>query len=941
MAKKNKVFKLPYVAIDTSDKDIHYLIREDGSPSVIIKITNSVLQYSADISKYKDVHRLFLNIVKILGEGHFVHKMDILSKKAYQSDIGKEYLQQTYDKHFNGRVYTTINTYLIITKICPKIGKEINLDSFKNNVFKILQLLNQDENGLKPILLNNIECDRLIKRILSLNFERENLVLDNFQPTDTEINMGDKVARIMSLIDTDIVDLPSEIAPFSEMKGKDAIKGFPVDNLGFLLNTPNFTTIIYNQILEIPDQTKTLQKLDTKKNRLRSIPDPANDISAEDIALLLEDAARENQMVVNAHFNFIVSADQDKITTVSNYIESNLFQLGIIPSRKSFNQFEMFRGSLPGNYAELKKYDWYLTTSEASLSFFFKEALPIDEPSPKGFFVRFTDRRGIPLRIDLADYPTLIAQWMTAKNKFVLGPTGSGKSFFMNALVEQYLLHNFDVVIVDTGDSYSGLASYKSAKYITYTEEKPITMNPFLIDKKEFNNEKKEALLSIIMLLWKGSNGVYSKVESTLISKLISSYYKTYFSNSDQHTNWIDSMSITEMEIYLNDEYAISNENIIKSNLQRLVGNDDEITEEILENLHKGDLKVIYKTILKETITELEADFKVHSLSFNSFFDFAMEKIPLIIKSAGIHFDLKEFKFILKDFYKGGIYGTILNEQQDKSLFDERFIVFEIDNIKNNPILFPIITLIIMDVFIQKMRFKETQRKALIIEEAWKAISSPVMATNIVYLYKTVRKFDGEAILVTQQLNDIVGNEIVKDTIIANSDTICLLDQKKFESNYDDVAKILSINDVERKKIFTINNLDNKDGRGRFKEVYIRRGAVGNIYGVEVSFEQYLTYTTDKPEKLAIQSYAKCYGSYPDGLEEFKTSMYKTKLTLAQFVDMTNILGILTDPIYSIYSMYYTKYQQRAWQYLKQEIQDSGLSAKEFIKSKYQLELIA
>src|SRR6201999_3310649 len=168
-----------------------------------------------------------------------------------------------------------------------------------------------------------------------------------------------------------------------------------------------------------------------------------------------------------------------------------------------------------------------------------------------------------------------------------------------------------------------------------------------------------------------------------------------------------------------------------------------------------------------------------------------------------------------------------------------------------------------------KMRYRSDYRKCLIVEEAWKAIASPIMGSYLVYLYKTVRKFWGEAIVVTQELGDIIGNAVVKDSIINNSDTICLLDQTKFKDNYNEIAALLSINEVERKKIFTINQLDNQDGRGRFKEVYIRRGAVGEVYGVEVSLEQYLTYTTEKPEKSAVESYTNSYGSNASGLDSF------------------------------------------------------------------------
>ena len=193
-----------------------------------------------------------------------------------------------------------------------------------------------------------------------------------------------------------------------------------------------------------------------------------------------------------------------------------------------------------------------------------------------------------------------------------------------------------------------------------------------------------------------------------------------------------------------------------------------------------------------------------------------------------------------------------------------------------------------MDVFLQKMRHRKDRRKALIVEEAWKAIASPLMASYLLYLYKTVRKFWGEVIVVTQELGDILGNPIVKDSILANSDTICLLDQSKFRENYDAIAKLLSITETERRKIFTINQLENKDGRGRFKEVYIRRGTTGEVYGVEVSIFQYLCYTTEKPEKSAVETYVRAHGDYRNGLSAFVSDMQASGLALGAFVARVN-----------------------------------------------------
>lgn len=817
--KKRNQFKLPYIGIEKETNGFHCLFNLAGDFGVILKLENPVLQYSADSSKYDSFHQLYTNLIKILGEGHLIQKQDIFSRNRYSEKNSTEYLQQKYDEHFQGREYTSLKTFLVITKRTKGKYSEKSVNDFIQTLGKVTDLL--ERSGIKVEALNRIETDRYVKRILSMNFHEEKIVLNNLLSEETQVESGDRAFRSISLVDTDKVELPENVTTHLERNDKDSLKGFPVDNMGFLFDVPNFQTIVYNQVIEIIEQRPIHTKLELKRKRHSGIPDPANDMCVEDIDRLLEDVARHNQLLVNCHFNVVVSAQKEHIQTACNYVESSLFQQGIVANKNSYNQLELFRTLLPCNTAELKVYDYFLTTSDAALCFFLKESLNKDEDSD--FQIRFTDRQGIPLKIDPADLP-MQTNRINNRNKFVLGPSGSGKSFFMNALIEQYCMWNkrqnpkwlMDVVIVDTGHSYSRLCEYYQGKYLTYTEEKPITTNPFAITEEEYNIEKKDYLLTLVSLLWKTAEGQVSQVEADVISSTISAYYASFFSDDGQ----------------------------------------------------------------------------IERLCFNSFYEFALEKIPEIKERESIGFELDEFRFVLKKFYRGGEFESLLNEEVDESLFTESFVVFEIDSIKEHKVLFPIVTLIIMDVFIQKMRFRTKYRKALIIEEAWKAIASPLMAGYILYLYKTVRKFWGEAIVVTQELGDIIGNAVVKDSIINNSDTICLLDQTKFKDNYSQISSLLSINENERKKIFTINQLDNQDGRGRFKEVYIRRGSTGEVYGVEVSLHQYLTYTTEKPEKSAVEIYTQAFGGYQDGLDAFVEDFQSSELSLPNFFREVNKEGM-------------------------------------------------
>jgi len=628
------LFNIPFVGVDKSG-EYDLLVGTTGECSVLIQMVNPVIRYSAYPAGYEEFHHLLINIVKVLGDGYVLQKQDIISRSSYQAKPAIEYLQQKFNSHFEGRECLKVDTYLTITRQVKKgafyVYDAKALRDFRQAIGKVLDILSG------AVVLKEKSINHLLMQLLSMDFKSRHISLNNLAPSETEIKIGAQSVRNITLVNIDSIDLPQEVGTHIELNEKESMRGFPVDFLSFLFKVPGCDVIIYNQVIEIPNQTMTLRKLELKKKRHSGIPDPANLLCVEDIDLLLNDVARENQLLVNCHFNILVSATEAALQKACNFIESSLFQLGIIPSKNAYNQLELFRSALPGNAIELKPYDWFLTTCDAAACFFFKESLPKDEPSD--FLIRFTDRQGIPVGIDPSDLVMRTGR-INNRNRFVLGPSGSGKSFFMNALIEQYMLYNMDMVIVDTGHSYSGLCCYYQGKYITYSDKNPITMNPFRITEEEYNIEKKDFLCTLIGVAWKGAEGSFSPVERDVVANVISAYYAKFFAEGGE-------------------------------------------------------------------------------LTFDTFYEFALEKIPEIKTEEKIIFDFDEFRYVLKKFYKGGEFAPILNKEADKSLFTERFIVFEIDSIKEHKILFPIVTLIIMDVFIQKMRYRSDRRKTLVVEEAW------------------------------------------------------------------------------------------------------------------------------------------------------------------------------------------------------------------------------
>ena len=776
--KRKRIIHDIYFSVEDCD-GVGVLYTKTGEYSAVLRMENPVQKFSANTDSYYEFTRLMTALAQTLGEGYAIHKQDVFVHRQFRDESGDkhEFLSESYFRYFTGRAYTDCETYLIITQEAKK-SKLFSFDGKKWRDFlvKIRKVQDQlKDAGLPTSFLGKEAARRYVDRYFSMNFTAKTVSMTNFKVDDETVSMGDRRCKVYSLVDVDCINLPSVIHPFTNIEVNNT--SMPVDLVGLVDAIPGAETVIYNQMLFMPNQKRELSMLDKKKNRHASMPNPSNQIAVEDIRQVQDIIARENKQLVYAHFNLIVctpmDADMQKCT---NHIENAFGRLGIHISKRAYNQLELFVNSFPGNcYGMSADYDRFLTLGDAAACLMYKEHIQHSEDTPLKIY--YTDRQGVPVAIDISGKEGR-NKITDNSNFFVLGPSGSGKSFHMNSVVRQLWEQDTDIVMVDTGNSYEGLCEYVGGKYISYTEEHPITMNPFRIKREELNIEKIGFLKNLIMLIWKGTQGEISKTEDRLIEQVITEYYDGYFQ--------------------------------------------------------------------KRSIQEL---------SFNTFYEFSTRRIPEICDENGLHgIDLSAYNYLMKDFYKGGNHERTLNESLDSTLFDETFIVFEIDSIKDDPLLFPLVTLIIMDTFIQKMRIKKN-RKCLVIEEAWKAIASPMMAEYIKYLYKTARKFWASVGVVTQEIQDIIGSPIVKEAIINNSDVVMLLDQSKFRERFDDIKAILGLTDVDCKKIFTINRLENKEGRSFFREIFIRRGSVSAVYGVEEPHECYMTYTTERAEKEALKLY--------------------------------------------------------------------------------------
>lgn len=930
--KRAKIFKDIYFSIEDVE-GIGIIYNKVHEFSAILKIENPVQKYSANIDSYYDFTNLMTSVSQLLGEGYALHKQDIFVRKRFnmadvasrEGDKTRRFLSDAYFRHFDGREYMASESYLIITQEKKKVSLMSYDDAkWRDFLLKLHKVYDRlKDGGLRVSFLSVDEAKEHVDRFLAVNFRDKNFSMTNFKVDSEEIGMGDRKIKMYSLLDVDSISLPGVLRPYVDMTVNNSV--MPVDLMSEIDHVPDVDTLIYNQVIFLPNQKRELAMLDKKKNRHASLPNPSNQLAADDIKEVLDVIAREGKQLIYAHFNMMVAIPADKdMQKVTNHLENIFSRQGIHLSKRAYNQLELFVSSFPGNCYRLDPdYDRFLTLSDAAWCLMYKERQSKGDDTPLKCY--YTDRQGVPMAIDITGKEGK-HKYTTNANFFVLGPSGSGKSFFMNTVCRQLYEQNTDMVIVDTGDSYEGLNAYFNGTYISYTKEHPISMNPFKVTLAEYSqnfNEKKGFLRSLVFLIFKGA-ALPTKIEETIINQVIVEYYREYFTPFEGYTvSEREELRSTlllqdkkngeydkyehEMEQRYGDDYVITEldeakrkrDERLAPKLQAVL--DDAAATEGEKEAAKNQLMRLTPEIIEnkylarldrqiEKMEQQRKKMKVEELSFNTFYEFAIERIPQITKQQNIQFAIDDFAAILAPFYKGGELEYTLNNDMDSSLFDEQFIVFEIDKVKDDPVLFPIIVLIIMDVFTQKMRIKKN-RKCLVIEEAWKAIATPVMAEYIKYLYKTARKHWAMVGVVTQEIQDITSSPIVKEAIISNSDVFMLLDQSKFKEKFADIKATLALSDIDCKKIFTINRLDNKADRSPFKEVFIRRGAEnGEVFGVEEPRECYMSYTTEKAEKEALKLYRrelKC--SHQEAIEAFirdwDRSGIKQSLAFAQKVN--------------------------------------------------------
>ena len=774
------------------------IISKDADITVGFRVELPEL-YTVTSAEYEAIHATWVKAMKVLPDYCIVHKQDIFIRETYKPDTDKEdmsFLSRSFERHFNERPYLNHYCYLFLTKTTKErsrtqsnfstlcrgfiVPKEIKdkeaVSKFLESVGQFASILNESGfirlEQLTDGEITGTDTEAgIIEKYFSLS-QTDTTTLEDITLQADEMKIGDNYLCLHTL--SDVEDLPGEVATDSRYEKlstdrSDCRLSFAAP-IGLLLPCNH----IYNQYVFIDDSAANLQKFEKMAKNMHSLSrySRSNQINKEWIDEYLNEAHSFGLTSVRCHCNVMAwSDDREELKRIRNEVGSQLAQMECKPRHNTVDTPTLFWAAIPGNAADFPAEESFYTFIEQAVCFFSEETNYRNSPSPFG--IKMVDRlTGKPLHLDISDLP-MKKGIITNRNKFVLGPSGSGKSFFMNHLVRQYYEQGTHVVLVDTGNSYQGLCEMINKKtkgddgiYFTYTEEKPISFNPFYTDDFVYDVEKKDSIKTLLLTLWKSEDDKITKTESGELGSAVTAY-----------------------------------------------------------------------------IDRIKADRNI-TPNFNTFYEFMRDDYRNELESRAIKvgkddFNIDNFLTTLRQYYNGGRYDFLLNSRENIDLLGKRFIVFEIDAIKENRELFPVVTIIIMEAFINKMRRLKGIRKQLIVEEAWKALSSPSMSEYLKYLYKTVRKYFGEAIVVTQEVDDIISSPVVKEAIINNSDCKILLDQRKYMNKFDSIQNLLGLTDKERGQILSINMANNPSRL--YKEVWIGLGGTQSaVYATEVSAEEYL-----------------------------------------------------------------------------------------------------
>ena len=756
---------------------------------------------------YEDLLEALSSAVRALGPGYIVHRQDIYLKDSYKAQRQEGFLSGSYERHFDGREHLVHKQYLYLTfalKDAPNrsisSSGAFGISMPKGELLaKDLATLLSKASEFASVMtsrggytLSRLDDTQLAAIVFdhSRLYSRDNIFSDIERGTD-RIKCGPRTLWAYSISESRTLPTilsPSQRADFlsgssSEIHLSTSAAIGPLLECEHMVNTYIFTL----------NQGDTMREMGGRKRRMTSMgQNPENRIAAEELEEFADQAHKESLTCVKAHTNILVWGDEHQEQELRSRISSALSGMNILCVQNTSDTHVLWYSAYPGAAGEISGDNLMTRELKNFLCLGINETY--DEGIPSGA-MKMCDRfRNIPIRIDIQE-AAYKAGLIDNYNAFILGGSGTGKSFFTNYFVRSCYDAGETVFIIDVGDSYEGLCSVireesggKDGIYHTWDKDHPITFDAFLgiedwVDEAgrlQQDSDGVNFLLSFLQTLWAPKGG------------------------------W----------------------NADSANILKQMVRDFVLSRRTIEQ------KPIFNDLRQYIITEVAP--QVHSAS-----GYICDSVQVTKE----RFDIDGLILAMGDYAEGGAFGFLLNDRNPRDLFSSRFTVFEVDKLSgiNDSKFYSLCILCIMNSFNAKMR-STPGMKVMVIEEAWKAIANETMSGYLAGLWKTARKFQTSAVVVTQQVSDIMSSQVIRDTILQNSSVRILLDQSNNRNSFSQLQELLGLTDHQRDIILSMNRL-HRDGL-KYREVFIALGDKKyGVYATEVSPEEAVCYESNKERK--------------------------------------------------------------------------------------------
>lgn len=500
--------KFPLLAVEHG-----YIISKDADITVAFRVDLPEL-FTVTAVEYEAIHSAWAKAIKVLPDYSVIHKQDWFVKENYKPVTDKEdmsFLSRSFERHFNERPYLNHSCFLYLTKTTKErmrmqsnfsslcrgniIPKEVNMET-ENRFLEAVGQFERIVNDSGFVTLTRLSSDEitgtesepgLIEKYFALSLD-DTTCLEDMELGADALRIGAKKVCLHTI--SDVEDLPGTVG--TDMRYEklstdrsDCRLSFAAP-VGLLLSCDH----VLNQYIFLDDSAENLRKFEKSARNMQSLSrySRGNQINREWIDKYLNEAHSFGLTSVRAHINVMAwSEDAEELKHIRNDVGSQLALMECKPRHNTTDAATLYWAAMPGNAGDFPSEESFYTFIEPALCFFTEETNYKSSLSPFG--IKMCDRvSGKPLHVDISDLP-MKRGITTNRNKFVLGPSGSGKSFFMNHMVRQYWEQGTHVVLVDTGNSYQGLCEMVRRKtkgqdgvYFTYTEENPISFNPFYTD---------------------------------------------------------------------------------------------------------------------------------------------------------------------------------------------------------------------------------------------------------------------------------------------------------------------------------------------------------------------------------------------------------------------------------------------------------------------------